>query len=111
MIHQETPVFFIINNVIYKCIKHNEQAHFILDITKQPTKPNFTSITWELYWNLERMTLEKAIEQIIKSPDTAYNKRYYKNEEANRTKPDSITLGDRYRTDAKVRKMNWALSA
>ena len=63
MIYQETPVFFIIDNIIYKCIKHNEQANYILDITKQPTKPNFRLITWELYWNLERMTLEKAIEQ------------------------------------------------
>ena len=111
MIYQETPVFFIINNIIYKCIKHNERTHYLLDITKQPTKPNFMPITWELYWNLERLTLEKAIEHIIKSPGTIHNKRYYKTEEANKTKPDGLTLGDRYKTDLKVRRMNWALSA
>ena len=47
----------------------------------------------------------------MKSPDTVYDKRYYKNVEANRAKPDSITLGERFKTDVKVRKMNWALSA
>ena len=111
MIYQETQVFFIINNIIYKCIKHNEHNHYLLDITKQPTKLNFTSITWDLYWNLERLTLVKAIEYIMKSPDTMYNKRYYKIKEANRTKHDGLTLGDRYKSDLKVRRMNWALSA
>lgn len=111
MKHQETPLYFIIENVIYRCIKHNEQAHYILEVSKQPTKQNFKKIEWELYWNLDRLTLEEAIELIMKSPSTVYNKRYYKKQEENKNYPDGVTLGERYRADMKVRRMNWALSA